>query len=226
MIILHENLTREAEDVAEKINEVFGIQSSLASQDLGSVFDKIDQFDGYLNYSKKLHKLIDFYGDGNKVLVLTDRDIYINNKSRDDDWIFGYYYKNIILVSTARLKKHADALPSLTLEVPLAQYLRRIEHIAIHEVGHAVVKAKHYKTAYTVNVKTGYKLNLGPHCTDNTCVMYEINGIRTPSRDDCYMLVGREKKFDVGLDEVLERINPLWFCDKCRTSIVVDKSYW
>jgi hypothetical protein len=39
------------------------------------------------------------------------------------------------------------------------------------------------------------------------------------------MQLGNEKKYDAGLDDVLERINPKWFCDKCISSININESY-
>jgi predicted Zn-dependent protease len=108
-----------------------------------------------------------------KVLVLTHRDIYANNSSKNDDWIFGYCSGNLTLASTARMKRF-DSQPSSVLEVPEELYFRRLETLAIHEIGHGVVRAPHLQLATWVNAQSGGELWLGMHCTDNTCVMYEV----------------------------------------------------
>ena len=203
--------------------EVYGFDSELVDRDLMQAFAAIPEFDGFWSSSSQLNQFLSEYG-GNKVLVLTPKDIYANNVSQNDDWIFGYCARNITLASTARMKRW-DSEPSTVLEVPEEQYLRRLETLAIHEIGHDVVLAPHFQLATWVNDQTGHELWLGQHCTDNTCVMYEIVDIRAPPKEEGHMRLGTEKKYDAGLDDVLERLNPKWFCDKCRPLIKIDESY-
>ena len=161
---------------------------------------------------------------GKALLVLTPRDIYAGTISKNDDWILGYHTGNLSVVSTARIKRK-DNQPSDNLEIPLDLYLKRLNIMNIHEIGHGAVEGRHFKQAKWVNIQTGHELDLGPHCTDNTCVMYEIVDIMAPPKSEGHMLLGDEKKFDAGLDDVIARLNPRWLCDKCCSSIRIDEKY-
>jgi hypothetical protein len=221
MIIVHEDLTKEAERIAQRFRRIYGFDSKLINRDLTPAFVGI--FNGFWDSSEQLKKLLREYAN-KKILVITPKDIYANNVSQKDDWLFGYCSGDLTLVSTARMKRF-DNKPSVTLEVPEEQYMKRLEALAVHEIGHDVVKAHHFQQASWVNGQTGYELHLGPHCTDNTCVMYEIVDITAPSREEGHMQLGTEKKYDAGLDDVLGRLGPNWFCDKCKSSIEIDGSY-
>lgn len=223
MIIIHEGLAKEAERIAQRFREVYGFDNKLVGMDLTQAFVQIPEFNGFWGSYYQLKKFLEEYA-GKKVLILTPRDIYANNVSQNDDWLFGYCSENLTLVSTARMKRF-DSKPGTTLEIPEGLYLKRLEVLAIHEVGHDVVHAPHFQLATWVNDQTGHELPLGKHCKDNTCVMYEIVDIRTPPKEVGHMRLGTEKKYDAGLDDVLERLNPKWFCDKCRPSIKIDNSY-
>ena len=88
-----------------------------------------------------------------------------------------------------------------------------------------LLQAKHYKMAAWVSKRTNVPLVLGDHCTDNACVMYEIVDINAPPKEEGYMLLGDEEKYDAGLDDVLTRIYSQWFCRKCLDAIVIDEKY-
>lgn len=223
MIIVHESLTKEAERIAHRFREVYGFDSNLVEMDLTSAFTPVTRFEGFWHFNENIEKFLVEYG-GKAVQVLTPRDIYVNDASQNDDWIFGYCLGKLTVCSTARMKR-GDNKPSATLEVSEELYLKRLEILAVHEIGHDVVTAPHFKMATWVNSQTGHELGLGPHCTDNTCVMYEVVDIKAPLREEGYMRLGAQKKYDAGLDDVLGRMNPKWFCDICRPSIKIGKSY-
>ena len=116
-----------------------------------------------------------------------------------------------MVVSTARLKGKES--------VSQEHYLRRVELIAVHEVGHDLIQASHYRNTTWVNTGTGYRFSLGPHCTDNQCGMYEIVDIKAPPASEGYLRLGRERRYDAGLDDVLERMHPDFLCGRCSSSI-------
>ena len=225
MKLIHENLLIEAFEIAQALKKVYGIDSEIIEKDFKGVFKPLPEFDGYLcdlrNFREKLN-----IPNGKAVFAMTSRDLYAEDESKDDDWVFGSCLRieNISIASTARLKRF-NSEPSGTLKVPYKLYLKRLLTLAIHEIGHDVVQAEHFQPAYYVNAETGHELRLGPHCTDPGCVMYEIIDIRAPKPEVEYMLLGKEKRFDAGLDDVIERMHPDWFCDKCKTSVVVDERY-
>lgn len=224
MIILHENLGYEASKIAEAIKKVYGINSEIKDVNLDGVFKPIPEFDGYWHSSKNITDTTDDNFKGKAILLITDRNLYFGNKSKEDDWIFGYCSGNLSVISVARMKR-PDSRPSNILKIPTNLYLKRITALALHEIGHDVVKAKHFKPAIWVNAITGHTLHLGQHCTDNNCVMYEIVDIKAPPKEEGYMQLGNEKHYDAGLDDVLERINPDWFCQRCLASIHIDDRY-
>jgi len=225
MIIIHEDLAKEAEIIAGLFQELYQFDSKIVNRDLTKAFVAIPDFNGFLANPQKLEEFLAEYNK-KRVLVLTPRDMYASSSSQDDDWVFGYSHSSgsHALASNARLKRF-DNKPSSVLEVPEEQYLKRLELLVVHEIGHDVVKASHFKPATWLNNKTGYQLPLGPHCTDNSCVMYEIVDIKAPPREEGCMILGNEKKYDAGSDDVIERLYPKWFCGKCLSSIKIDDSY-
>lgn len=225
MIILHENLQKEAENIAKLFNELYNFNSEIINLDLTPAFLPIPEFNGFWESTSNLKQSLGKYGD-KKVFVLTSKDIYYNNASKDDDWIFAFCADdiNMVVMSTARMKRF-DSKLSEALEVPEELYIKRLEVLALHEVAHDIVKGKHLQNAVWVNIKTGYKLNLDLHCTDNSCALYEIVDIRAPPPEDGYMQIGDEKKYDAGLDDVIERLNPNWLCDNCQSSIEISEGY-
>ncbi|MEK6809090.1 MAG: hypothetical protein AABY40_00290 [Nanoarchaeota archaeon] len=212
MLIIHEELPREAARVNKALNQVYGLKSTLINQDLSSVFVLLKKFNGFKTSERKLSRFLAKKYDSKKCLVVTSKDIYTDTKNKNDDWIFGYQYDKVMVVSTARLKGG----------VSQEHYLRRVEFIAAHEAGHEVIEADHYKNAAWVNSVTGYKLPLGYHCTDNKCVMYGIVDLQAPPSTQGYLKIGRERRNDAGLDDVLERMHPHFLCNKCSDSMKTD----
>lgn len=225
MILVHENLPEEAAKIAEALKEVYGINSEVLEKDFEGVFKPIPEFDGYLCSLRNFRKILSI-PNGKAILAVTPRDLYAEDESKDDDWVFGSCLPiaNISIASTARMKRE-DSEPSKTLEIPKELYYKRLLTLAIHEIGHDVVQAGHFQPVYYVNARTGHDLRLGPHCTDPRCAMYEIIDIKAPNPEDEYMLLGDEKRFDAGLDDVIERMHPDWFCDRCKGSIIVNGKY-
>ena len=230
MIILHENMQEEAENTANSIKEVYGLESELVDGNLDGLFPEIPEFSGYNPMS---WDLIDFANHlGHAVLILTPRDLYADNKNQEDDWVFGSAYhlnepeKNLAVsvVSSARMKRF-DNHASNDLLVPKSLYFKRISSTGVHEIGHDVVKSPHLKPAKLVNAVTGYELPLGLHCDDNKCIMYEIIDIKSPPKEESYLVLGDEKRFDAGLDDVIERMHPDWLCGRCKSSVVIDDKY-
>lgn len=219
MIIVHEGLAKESEIVADRLKKLYGLDCRLFEKDLTSAFVKIPKFNGFRTSSQSVGQFLkDFAGE--RILVVTDKDIYSDDESQDDDWMLGYYANRymLALISTARMKRFDNKL-SKVLKVPDELYAKRLGLLAVHEVGHGIVDAPHFKLAKWVNGKTGHELWLGNHCTDNSCVMYEAVDIRAPPKEEGYLLLGDEKRYDAGLDDILERINPNWFCERCISSI-------
>lgn len=93
----------------------------------------------------------------------------------------------ISVVSVARMKR-TDNLPSGRLTIPKTDYFRRLQILAVHEVGHDVVRASHHKEASWVNIRSGRSLSLGSHCGDNTCSMYEVVDVQSPPGDEGYLI--------------------------------------
>ena len=129
-----------------------------------------------------------------------------------------------MVASTARMKR-PDNKPSDIVAVSEDLYMKRLEILAVHEVGHNVCRAPHYQQAKWVNTKKGHEQQLGPHCTDNGCVMYEVVDIKTPPAEEGHLLLGIEKKYDAGLDDVISRLHPTWFCGQCLPHISIDESF-
>jgi predicted Zn-dependent protease len=224
MIIWHENLEKEAIEISKTLNDVYGFKTQLINKNMDDLFTAIPEFDGFrpestANLATALEKF-----NGKAILILTNRDLYCEKNSKDDDWIFGFCDTNLMAVSNARMKRY-DNQPSQEMTVTLDLYLKRLKALSIHEIGHDIVKANHYKEAVWVNTRTNYRLNLGPHCTDNSCVMYEIVDINAPFKEEGYLQLGDEEKYDAGLDDVLERIYSQWFCKKCLDAIVIGEKY-
>jgi len=223
MIILHENLQKEAERVASTFEEVYKIKSELLNESLEGIFKPIPEFEGFSESADKIWYVLKSILN-KAVLVITDRDIYADNKSKEDDWVFGYCVGNLSLASLSRLKRQ-DSQPSRKIEIPMESYLKRIDLLSLHEIGHDVVKAKHFELAKWINAKTGKELALGHHCTDNKCAMYEIVDVNSPPKEQGYMLLGNQRVYDAGIENILERIYPNWFCNRCSESIVIDEKY-
>src|SRR3989344_7161737 len=229
MYIVHESMQEEAAHVAELFGNVLGLTSTLVERDLSKGFIYLPKFDGYASKSSiwnNTEEVFDFLGIQHEkaALVLTPRDRYAASQSKEDDWVFGTNHGDVAIVNTARMRRY-DNQPSKKLDVPDDVYKKRVSVLALHEIGHRAVKASHFKLATWVNIQKDYKLWLGNHCTDNTCVMYEIVDIQAPSPAEGHMLLGEEKKYDAGLDNLIERLNPNWFCDLCTSAIQLSDAY-
>jgi len=221
MIIIYENLEKEAQEIDGELKKVYGFESSLFSESLEGMFSSIREFNGYRVIFSKASELL----KGKAGLILTTRDIYIDNRSKNDDWVFGVQREAISIVSNARMKRF-DSEPSDRLKINYELYMKRLKTLAIHEIGHDVVKAAHLKPAKWVNVKNNnYELDLGEHCTDNSCVMYEIVDIKSPPQNEGYIQLGDEKRYDAGLDELIERLYPNWFCQRCKSALKIGNNY-
>jgi len=230
MFIVHENMPEEASAIAQAVKNAFGIESTIEGIDLEGVFTPIPEFNGYQNSSTGLALAIrKFKTDTGKgmekaVFVLTPRDLYAGEVSKEDDWIFGYNIGEISVASGARMKRE-DSQPSDILQVKKDLYLKRLTVLGVHEIGHDVIDRSYMQLATWVNTLTGHELLLGPHCTDNTCVMYEVVDIKTPKPTEGHMRLGTEKRFDAGLDDVIQRLRPDYLCNNCRSSVKVDANY-
>ena len=224
MIIVHENLTREASEVANALEKALKIKSNLMNHDIGDVLVPIKKFEGYLFSPLKSQTLLQIVPQGKAALLLTSKDFYLGDKNKDDDWVFGANSGNISIVSTQRLKGF-DSKPSKEVIVPVNLYLNRLSLLSVHEIGHDVVNAPHFKKAAWVNSKSGYQMDLGLHCTDNKCVMYEVVEIKAPPATEGYLQLGDEKKYDAGVDEALGRLYPSWLCKLCQSSLKIDERY-
>ena len=217
MIIIHENLESEARIIAQKIKEVLGFPIQISKFNLSEILIPIEEFQGYLIPNKEtMHHSLD---SNKRFLLLTEKDIYYAKNSKEDDWIFAYEYDELnetpIIISTARLKQN-----------PVANFQKRLEMLAIHEIGHDVVKGKHLQEAFWVNQQTGYRLKLGLHCPDNSCVLYEMTDIKTPTPEIGYLEIGGEPRYDSGMDEIIERLQLQFFCGTCTKALVIHSSYF
>ncbi len=230
MIIVHENMEMEAESVSEVLKQVFGLESKLINADLSNVFVRHLTLDGYAESKAEIGGyLSDELSEATKnerVMVLTPRDLYIGyGDSKEDDWIFGYNVGKFSVVAAARLRGK-EGEPSSEVKIPDLLYLARVNLMAVHEFGHGAVKNPDFKQAVWVNAQTGYRVPLGSHCTDNSCAMYEIVDVKAPKPEEGYMQLGfgaeLEKRFDAGLDDVIARLNPDFFCTPCRKSIKIE----
>lgn len=225
MIIVHETMPEEASAVAQAVKEAYGIESTLRCIDLEGVFRPILGFNGYWSSSPELSLAL-LKGNiesGKAVLVLTPRDLYFGNNSRDDDWVFGYSAGDLSVISSARMKRE-DGQPSDILQISQELYFNRLKVLGVHELGHELISEDYMQPAAWVNTLTGHELELGAHCTDNTCVMYEVVDIKSPPPTEGYMRLGKEKKFDGGLDDVIKRLRPDYLCNNCRSSIKVSQN--
>ena len=223
MLLVHESLQEEAKLIAIALRKILGIESRLVADNLTDAFTQIPKFNGY---RQGINCTIERLGakPNEKVFILTKKDLYIDDKSIDDDWIFGYNEGRLSVISVAR-KKRYDNKQSQTIVVPRELYIKRMIAVAIHEVGHDVVKATHYQEARYVNAKTGHELELERHYTDNTCVMYEFIDIKTPPKEEGFLKIGDEERYDAGLDDLLTRLKPQWFCYPCVAAINIGEEY-
>ena len=48
---------------------------------------------------------------------------------------------------------------------------------------------------------------------------------QAPPAEQGHLLLWTEKKYDVGIDDVLSRMHPTWFCEQCLPKIKIDESF-
>lgn len=213
MIILHDNLPIESIRISNTLTNVYGFENEIIDIKLSKFFIPIEH--GFLfDFSRKFRY-------NKNVLVVTQRDLYADDKS-EENWVFGTTDENIAIVSTTRLKRN-DGKKSNRLCVNKEKYLRRLEYIAVHEIGHSVVKSNKFEETTCVNAETGNALECGPHCPNNNCAMYL--SIDIESSDKEYTIVGGIRKYDAGIDYILDRIQDNWLCDSCQGHVKLGKRY-
>jgi predicted Zn-dependent protease len=222
MILLHEQLKAEANFLQGVIEDVFKIPVSVSEHDLTAFLQKISEVEDFYSDDPNSNGQLGKQYQDKAVLLLTTREIFgcfdMNAPfSADEQWSFaatsedGPYH----LVSTSRLKENSE------------RYFRRIELLAIHELGHELVgEQKDYKDAYWVNAVTGRRCPLGRHCDCNRCVMYEVMAIETPDPKQEYLELDGDLRDDAGLDDHLERVAADWFCGRCKANICVPLPYF
>ena len=226
MLLLHEGLQEEAAAIQEAVAKAYGIRAEAVDRDLSSVFPQTKNVRGFGCPYPLTSRYREFgIQEGKKAMVLTRRDMYANDSSQEDDWVFGGCFSDgrFFVVSTARLGGHTSELASQ--RVSSQTYLRRVAAVGVHEIGHDVVKAGHFRQAAWVNAETGENLPLGPHCTDNSCIMYEAVDLKPPAPEKGFLLLGDERKYDAGLDEILVRVPEGWLCKGCKDSVSVGDGY-
>lgn len=217
-------MTEEAERLKQVIEHVFAIPVLVLSDNLDRFFVPLPKVEGYFYLPKKQPLLEEF--PQTAVLLLTSRDLYGGDQSKDDEWVFGAtpYDGHHCVVATARLMGHDNA-PRTSLAIETDRYLRRLSLVTIHELAHDLVKAPHYQNAFWVNVRNGTSMELGPHCTEHSCAMYEVVDITAPPQDEGHLQLGEDRFYDAGLDEHLQRLLDDWFCFECRQHIVIIDDY-
>lgn len=215
----------EAAHLKGLIEEVFAIPVRSLEDDLDRFFDPLPKFEGYW-YIPKTYLLKQEFPD-TAVFLLTRRDIYYGETSKDDEWAFGATPMEgpFFVAATARLMG-PDSRPRMSLGIDYGLYLRRLSCMTIHELGHKLVQnAPHQQNAFWVNVRRNTEDWLGHHCDDNSCVMYEVVDIIAPPEDEGYLKLGDARLYDAGLDEHLARLRADWFCSRCRNHIVIPDLY-
>lgn len=144
-----------------------------------------------------------------RALFLVPEELYLFDKDcdEDEDWAFGYAEGKHAFVSVLRLHARTQK-----------QYRQRLLAIALHEIGHTFSPSPdHYQTAYWVNAE-GHQQWLGQHCTNPRCIMYEVVDLFSPKKNEGYLKLGKEKRYDAGLDDLIERRYKKWFCKECQES--------
>jgi len=133
-------------------------------------------------------------------LTLTAKDLFNSNSiSAEDDYLYGFA-NQCAWVSVCRLRSKNDR-PVLEVEIDEPMYSQRLEHVAIHELGHIAVRdQKHFREYIITNKTTRHQTNTGEHCTDKRCVMSQFDDL----------------KF---LDEHIDKRYPKYFCLQCQASI-------
>jgi hypothetical protein len=225
MIIYHENLPAEAEHVAGVLKKVYQLPVEIESANLDGFYGEKELSNGtgpIFEWYDWLNSLKPRQVDGQPVaeqrMILSQKEQYVHFSETMEDWVNGYSLHDMrfSLVSVARLKG-VDSKPTAELKVSQERYFDRIAYMSIHELGHELIRAPHFKKAFCCKTdSTGnviHKLKLGSHCTDPSCTMYEIIDLKPEPNE--FMLLGGEKRYDAYLDELLDRRYPDWLCSSC-----------
>ncbi|MEI7719365.1 MAG: hypothetical protein WCI72_05835 [archaeon] len=228
MLILHEDLHSEAMHIAKVLEETLQIEPQLQSQDLSFLFKPLRKFKGFWHSCEEISEHFQAGKKEDVVMVLTPKDIYFGDKSKEDDFCFAYVQndaqKTSIVISTARLKGE-DGSPRTKLEVPQESYHKRLAVISLHEIGHDIIRGNHLQEAVWVNAETRYEISTGLHCPNNSCVLYQVGDVKTPDPKNGYIRVGNENRFDTGLDDLISRLKPEFFCADCKKSMRIYRRY-
>ncbi len=91
---MYEDLKAEAEKIAGTLKQVYQIDSELISESLEGFLPRIPEFNGYYPGS---YELLNSSPKNKFVLIITGRDLFADNKSRDDDWVLGVVLKMLQL---------------------------------------------------------------------------------------------------------------------------------
>lgn len=188
-IYFEDNLDDEALIVKNIVKDIFNLKCEIKKKHSSRLFKFRKKLKGYEVQITRQFK---------NAIILTNKDIFpYKSTSKEDDWIFGIATNNKqFIISFARLKTNSDS-PSKMLKIPKKKYKARIEFIAIHELGHWLVKNQnHYKSFILDNPETGHKIDLGMHCLDNNCIMSEFNSVKE-------------------LDKHIKTNHKNLFCEKC-----------
>src|SRR3989344_5261476 len=112
MRIAHESMPEEAEEISFQLGKVYGFKNEIVQKDLSSLFPSIPEFGGFRIADELYLSFNDL--TKRKTLVLTPRDLFAANKSKEDDWIFGSCAGNLMIASSARMKGK-NSLPTIQL---------------------------------------------------------------------------------------------------------------
>ena len=108
MILLHQRMNEDAEHVKTVIEDLFDIPVSLVEDNLDQLFTPIPQFQGY--YYVPNTDLLSQRVGATITVILTPRDIYGGDKSKDDEWAFAANVGQFSVLATARLMG-PDSMP-------------------------------------------------------------------------------------------------------------------
>jgi predicted Zn-dependent protease len=218
MIIVHESQPVAAAHIKTVLKRTFHVPVQLTEQCVPEVFTATPN--GHLYSAERAEQFFHARFPDAAVLLVTGRNIFLSSDIKDD-FAIGFSHGTHAVVSTARLRRGI----SYTKHVSREQYLRRLAKVAVHEIGHGVVDGNHLQETTWVDMHASYRLDMGWHCADNTCVMYEFTDVQAPPVSAGHLLVGRTKRYDSGLDDQLRRMRSDWFCTDCKASINVTAPY-
>lgn len=220
MMLLHEFLPDEAAVVKSAIESTLRLPVRPVECDLSEYFVPIpgrEAFESRPNLQTLLARF-----DGVAVQLLTRRDIHDPELGPDVAWLFGASLGPWSIVSVSRLFE-PGAIASGRRNIELVH--KRLQVLALHEIGHDLVKGAHLVDATWVDARTCERASLGRHCADARCVMYAVIDLKAPSTQIEYLLVGDRIASDAGLDDLVQRLHEAWYCERCIQSMSVSPDY-